>query len=280
LSTLQQPKPSGGVMQPKIRTITKNGEAAHKAGRPPQEIRAAAKKKVRGVSKSRAQASDVTAEAKLELLDDLVPKLARAIAPICEVVLHQNTSRPPTIRAIGNGHVTGRTVGDLMTQILINGEDVRDRSTPLFNYLSKVPDGRQIRVSLIPITHDGRVIAYLAVNFLVQDLAMARQALSVLVQAEPHAEAIEEKFLSPHDVIEKSVDDFLHTSGRPVELLEKRERIELIRRLRDRGVFSMRGAVDEVASSLGVSRTAVYNYLNEVDEGTTGKHKRTTRAGA
>jgi predicted transcriptional regulator YheO len=27
----------------------------------------------------------------------------------------------------------------------------------------------------------------------------------------------------------------------------------------------MRGSVDEVASMLGVSRTAVYNYLNEVN---------------
>ncbi len=36
-----------------------------------------------------------------------------------------------------------------------------------------------------------------------------------------------------------------------------------IRELKERGVFITRGAVDEVASMLGVSRTAIYNYLNE-----------------
>lgn len=248
-----------------MRLRTRRAAATGEAAGPAEMSRKTAASKAKGGSKERERTTDITAEAKLALLEDLVPKLARAIAPICEVALHQNTSRPPTIRAIGNGHVTGRTVGDLMTQIFIDGVDVRDRTTPLFNYLSKIPDGRQIRVSLIPVMHDERVIGYLAVNFLVQDLAMARQALSVLVQAETHAEAIEEKFLSPHDIIEKIFDEYLHASGRPVALLHKSQRIGLIRRLRDRGVFSMRGSVDEVASMLGVSRTAVYNYLNEVN---------------
>lgn len=217
-------------------------------------------------AKERAPLVDAQAELKLALLEDLVPKLARAIAPICEVVLHQNTSHPPTIRAIGNGHLTGRTVGDLMSQVFIDGEDVRDLSTSLFNYRAKTPDGRKTRVSLIPIMHNDAVIAYLSVNFLVQDLEIARQALSILVEAEPHAEAIDEAFLSPHDVIKKSVEDFLHTCGRPIAMLEKGERVQLVRRLRDRGVFGMRGAVDEIASMLGVSRTAVYNYLNEAGE--------------
>ncbi len=53
---------------------------------------------------------------KLDLPSDLIPKLARAFAPVCEItVLHDNSTFPPTIRAIGNGHVSGRSVGDSMT---------------------------------------------------------------------------------------------------------------------------------------------------------------------
>jgi len=204
------------------------------------------------------------AEAKLLLLEDLVPKLARAFTPNCEVVLHQNTSRPPTIRAIGNGHISGRTVGDLMTQVFIDGKDVWDLSSPLYNYRAIVPDGRKTRVSLIPIIHEDVVIAYLSLNFVVSDLENARQVLSLLTQTEPHPEVIEEKFIWPHDIIEKSVNEFLHICGRPIATLRKEERIELVRLLRDRGVFGMRGAVDEVATILRVSRTAVYNYLNSV----------------
>jgi predicted transcriptional regulator YheO len=46
-------------------------------------------------------------------------------------------------------------------------------------------------------------------------------------------------------------------------LLDKSERIDLLRHLRDRGVFHMRGAADYVASVLRVSRAAIYNYLRE-----------------
>jgi predicted transcriptional regulator YheO len=70
--------------------------------------------------------------------------------------------------------------------------------------------------------------------------------------------------LSPRDVIERTIDEYLHECGRPVALMVKAERLELVRRLRDRGAFGMRGAVTDVASKLGVSRTAVYNYLNEI----------------
>lgn len=210
----------------------------------------------------RSRSLDLIAQEKLKLLEELVPKLARAIAPVCEIALHENTSRPPTIRAIGNGHVTGRQVGDLMTQILIDGEDVRDRKTPLFNYMSKTPEGRKIRVSLLPVVHDGEVIAYVAVNFSIQDLDAARQTLSLLAMPEPHKKAIKENFLWPHDIIEKTVDEYVHTTAKPIALMGRTDRIELVQLLKQRGAFGMKGAVDEIASALGVSRTAVYNYLN------------------
>jgi predicted transcriptional regulator YheO len=216
--------------------------------------------------KNARRSARTIANLKLRLLDDLVPKIARAVGPLCEVVLHQNTSQPPTVLSIGNGHITGRTIGDLMTRVLVNGEDVRDRKTPLFNYLSQMPDGRRIRVSLIPIIDDGKVIAYLSVNFLVQDLSMARQALKLLVDAEPHDEAIHEVFLSPTEVIGKLADDILHSFGRSAATLKKTQRSQLIRRLRDRGVFNMRGSVNEVAGLLGISRTAVYNYLAKLNK--------------
>jgi len=205
---------------------------------------------------------DLGAEAKLAFLSELVPLLARAISPLCEVVVHECTSDPPTIRAIANGHVTGRMVGDLMTKIDVDGTDATNSKSPLLGYPAKTPDGRQLRVSLIPISHQAEVIGYLSFNLLVQDLVVAQQALALLVQGEPRSERIEETFLSPRDVISRIVGEFVRLAGRPVALLDRLGRVDLVQRLRDGGVFGMRGAVDEVASVLGVSRTAVYNYIN------------------
>lgn len=202
------------------------------------------------------------AERKLDLLADLVPSLARAVGPLCEVVLHQNTSSPPTIRAIGNGHVTGRAAGDLMTQIIVDGKDDTKRTSALFNYMSTMPDGRHIRVSVIPVRHGRRIIGYIAVNFLVHDLEVAVQALTVLSKPEPHEVAIEENFTSPRQVIIQTANEYLHVQGRPLALLSKKERIALVKHLKMRGIFQMRRAADEVAALLGISRAAVYNYLS------------------
>jgi predicted transcriptional regulator YheO len=221
-----------------------------------------------------------SAELKLQLLADLVPHLARAIAPNCEVVLHENTSDPPTIRTIANGHVTGRKKGDLMTRIVVDGTNVLDRKTPLFNYHSKTPAGKRVRVSLIPILEQEQVIGYLAINFMVGDLAIAQQAISILIRAEKHDEAIHEQFLSPHDIIEKTIEDFLHKAGRPAALLNKTERLELMRLLRDRGALRMRGAVEEVAARMGVSRAAVYNYISLIGGQMAPRRKRGSAKGS
>jgi predicted transcriptional regulator YheO len=116
-------------------------------------------------------------------------------------------------------------------------------------------------VSLIPIIDAERVIGYLAINFMVGDLAIAQQAISVLIRAEKREEAIHEQFLSPHDIVERTIEEFLHRLGRPAVLLNKAERMDLMRLLRERGALRMRGAVEEVAARIGVSRAAVYNYI-------------------
>ncbi|MFN4140461.1 transcriptional regulator [Aestuariivirga sp.] len=202
------------------------------------------------------------AERKLDLLAELVPLLARAVGPLCEVVLHQNTTSPPTIRAIGNGHITNRAIGDLMTQIFVDGHDDTRRADALFNYMSTMPDGRQIRVSLIPVRHGRQVIGYIAVNFLVHDLEMAVQALSMLSKPEPHDFAITENFTSPRQVIVQTATEYLRLKGRTLALLSTKERRSLVKHLKARGIFQMRRAVDEVAGLLGISRAAVYNYLS------------------
>jgi predicted transcriptional regulator YheO len=208
-------------------------------------------------------AFDEIAEAKLAMLAELVPQLARAIGPNCEVVLHDNRWTRPTIRAIGNSYITGRKTGDLMTRTIVGGVEVHDQSKPIFNYAAKTPDLKQLRVSLLPIKHGGAVIAYISVNYLVHDLLLARQALALLTKTEPHGRVVEQYF-STHDVIGTMIEESLDHRGRPAQLLTRAERIELLRCLKERGALNMRGAVEQIASSLNVSRATIYNYLQEI----------------
>ena len=52
--------------------------------------------------------------------------------------------------------------------------------------------------------------------------------------------------------------------GRPVPLMNRSQKIQLVHDLERRGIFLIKGAVDEVARLLGVSRYTVYNYRKKV----------------
>ena len=46
--------------------------------------------------------------------------------------------------------------------------------------------------------------------------------------------------------------------------MEKEDKLVIVRRLDEKGVFLVKGAIDYVANILGVSRYTIYNYLDEV----------------
>ncbi|MFG3594684.1 transcriptional regulator [Bradyrhizobium sp. RDI18] len=222
----------------------------------------------RGQDEQRAQ--DI-----LEALAQLVPQIARSLTKDCEVVLHDNRASPPRILAIGNGHVTRRGVGDLMTRIAVGNAELQDLREPLFNYGSVAPDGRQLRVSVLPVVVNGKTVAYLAINFCTSDLLMAQRAITQLTRTEPHPKEIHETFLPSSLPLRQVIDSSLEECNRPPHLLDREDRIDLMRRLHEQGVFQMRGTVREIAERLGISRAAVYHYLKLA----TGeaKHRKSTR---
>jgi hypothetical protein len=72
-----------------------------------------------------------------------------------------------------------------------------------------------------------------------------------------------------HDVDELAahlIHQAVINSGVPVELMQKRHKIEIVRDLKSRGMFLLRDAVDMIANSLQVTRFTIYNYLNEISD--------------
>jgi hypothetical protein len=54
--------------------------------------------------------------------------------------------------------------------------------------------------------------------------------------------------------------------GGPLGSLSREDKQRAVRRLDERGAFTLRKSIDDVADALGVSRITVYNYLNAVHE--------------
>jgi predicted transcriptional regulator YheO len=69
------------------------------------------------------------------------------------------------------------------------------------------------------------------------------------------------------DVIDEVIREEQTKLGYTLDRFDKGERLEILRALDRRGVFSVQRSVPQVAEYLGVSRVTVYAYLREVRNG-------------
>ena len=63
--------------------------------------------------------------------------------------------------------------------------------------------------------------------------------------------------------VEQAFGEATDAVGRPAPLMNRDQKVRVVRDLERRGIFLIKGAVDEVARLLGVSRYTVYNYRKE-----------------
>ncbi|MFC7063767.1 helix-turn-helix domain-containing protein, partial [Halobacillus seohaensis] len=85
----------------------------------------------------------------------------------------------------------------------------------------------------------------------------------------PTPDVVEEKEEEPStevENVEEIVDGLIHqiiqNSAHPA--MKRYEKIELIQFMDEKGIFSMKGSIDKVADSLGISKVTVYSYLDEI----------------
>lgn len=68
-----------------------------------------------------------------------------------------------------------------------------------------------------------------------------------------------------HDALDRLVADVEEQLGGPLRDLGREEKQRAVKMLDERGAFTLRKAVEDVADALGVSRFTVYNYLGRKD---------------
>ncbi|SDP78284.1 YheO-like PAS domain-containing protein [Selenomonas ruminantium] len=109
---------------------------------------------------------------------------------------------------------------------------------------------------------DGRLLGALCINI---DMTRTQQQLDYLksFMPQPRPEPVRE---NQGQRVEKMVlaliDNIL--AGVDVTTLSREERIEKIRFMDTRGIFQLKGSIDQVAERLGVNRVTIYSYLDEV----------------
>ena len=213
----------------------------------------------------------------------LVEFLGRMLGPDYEIALHDLGRKKPSIAAIANGHISGRTVGAPLTNVamqLIAGKAYENQDWKL-NYRGVSASGRVLRCSTLFIKDaQGALTGLLCINFddsRYQELSERVFALChpdeyaakniTISAAELAADAQEngdpEHFYnSISAATEEALLSVLNTAEIPAERLTQEERLRIIRLLDRKGVFALKGAIHAVAKSLSCSQASVYRYLS------------------
>lgn len=202
------------------------------------------------------------------MLEQLADTITATFGDNCEVVIHDLSNISASLAYI-TGKVTRRQVGAPATDTVIrelvdHGSAVRDK----VGFKTITDDGRELKSSTSFIRDsNGEVIAAFCINFDVTDYLNAIQAMNQFAETRRAGETrkISEKFaFSVNHTIDTLFEQAVETIGKRPATMSKDEKIELVRILEEKGVFQIKGVINQVALLLGVSNFTVYNYLKKI----------------
>lgn len=209
-------------------------------------------------------------------LEKYIP-LVRFMGEICgknyEIILHDTSTPERSVIAACNAHLSGRRVGDPMTELA--KELIRDGSYLehdfVANYEGRTRGGKRFVSSTYFIKEGGQLRGLICVNHDVEDFFVISEHLTSLMKAfslpedGQHASAYTENL---DDSICNLSSNLIHSTVLSYtaagERMSTADKLDIIRTLDSQGVFATKGSVGQAARELHISEPTVYRYLKRV----------------
>ena len=198
--------------------------------------------------------------------------LAEVMGEHCEVVLHDVEDFENSIVAIENNHISGRKIGDSLTDLALNvlKDEENLECNYLANYDGKTYDGKELRSSTYFIRDEKeKVIAMLCINIDLSRYIEARDLLNTMIGKRNDIEEnntdknFAENFTSSiEELIDSMIENSIGSKSIPPSRMTAEEKKEITKKLDKRGVFLLKNSVSKVAKKLQTSEATVYRYLN------------------
>lgn len=211
----------------------------------------------------------------LGILKQLAHAFANHFGNNCEVVVYDISQRTldHSLVYIENGHVTGRQIGDGPSNIVLEMykkgfEDVQSQ----IGYFSKTSSGKTLKSTVVFIreTPEAPVKYIFGINYDMTNILAAYRDLGSWVKEFGFEEdEIQQENTREHKPLFTNVadllDDLLRQSvdmiGKPVEEMNKEEKVKAIHFLDSLGAFLITRSGDRVSQYFGISKFTLYNYL-------------------
>ncbi|MEW8973137.1 MAG: PAS domain-containing protein [Tissierellaceae bacterium] len=196
-----------------------------------------------------------------------------------EVVLHDFQGQEHSIAYIANGHISGRSMENPLTDTtlkLLSDKTISENEYIISNK-GITDNNKVIRHSTLFIKDDdNKLTGMLCVNF--NGSKYVNIAKKILQLTHMENASIESEYLhtfsfksnipeSISQITEKILDNALEFSDVPLDRLTQEEKLEVVKELNDKGIFMLKGAVSEIAEKLDVSEATLYRYIRTVSKG-------------
>lgn len=197
--------------------------------------------------------------------------LSEAYGQNCEVVLHEITEKHSSIIAIKNGHISNRTVGIEKDDVLKKQIEISKGNSYSTNRLHKTIEGGDMKSNSFFIKDSsGELIGILCVNIDLSSIISLNKLTEKFLSEFMYSTSNDNnKVFEEEETIEeytyRIMRKIIQHSEIPVDRMNMEEKIDILRLLKEKGVFRIKGVVREVAKQLDVSETSIYRYLREIE---------------
>jgi predicted transcriptional regulator YheO len=189
-----------------------------------------------------------------------------------EIILHEvqdlENSVIVTSSTNRNGRKMGSPVTDLIPKMLKEGR--KSHKSFITNYEGKSKDGTVLRSSTYFIRNENdEIIGMLCINVNFERMEEAIRYLGGFVGLDRIEDKKRERnvaHLSPsiEDIAISSVKEIVSSLEVPSERMSQKEKLEVVHKLNNNGIFLLKGIVSVVAEELKTSEATIYRYLSKM----------------
>ena len=204
----------------------------------------------------------------------LVKTVAEMFGKKCEALIHDFSNPQHSIVAIENGHVTGRKIGGPITDLALSvwkkngyGNKKTDR---IVNYKTKSKDGKILKSSTVFIRNkQKKIIGCICINYDLTEHSMFYKTMDefctmVDLDKVKSGKSVETFTSDVSEVLKNIIQEAIEKIGKPVPLMQKEDKLVVVRIADEKGTFLIKGAITQLAKEINVSRFTIYNYLEEI----------------
>ena len=192
--------------------------------------------------------------------------ISRCCGSGCEVLIYSYEDYGKAIIKIINGHVSGRSLGDHITEFGLKRakaafENQEDITGP---YLARNMGGALLKgITMVIRNEENRPIGAFCINI---DLSipMERFVKEFLLSIDQSATADEILVPDLSEKVATVLAEEMDALSRVTGVSPSKKNRRLVTALEGRGVFDIKGSVELVAGTLGVTRHTIYKYLREL----------------